>query len=122
MRLFDDRASAPDRSCRTVKRGKEAIARVSNLTASEAQQLPSNERVVALEQVKPTPVAELDGSRRRFDDVGEKNCRQHPVGSRILPPTCLRDLLEKLLDLILDPGASCPQSQVSHPGDLDKAR
>ena len=54
-----DRAGAADRPGRAVEGGEEAVAGGVDLLAAEPDQLAPDERVVALEQVAPAPVAEL---------------------------------------------------------------
>src|SRR5205823_265730 len=56
-----DRARALERPRRPIEGRKEAIARRLYLVASEAHELPTNDRVMAIEQVAPTSVAELAG-------------------------------------------------------------
>ena len=67
------------------KVGEEAVAGRIDLTAAEPDQLSADDCVVALEQLAPGAVAELERLAGRIDDVGEQHCREHAVGLRLLP-------------------------------------
>src|SRR5262245_32053327 len=76
----DDRLGATDGACRAVERGEEPVAGGVHLAAASACELPTDNRVVALEQLAPTGIAELGHLLRRADDVGEEDGRKHAVG------------------------------------------
>jgi hypothetical protein len=66
---FDDGACAANRPCGAVERGEESVTGRVDLAPTEAQQLPSDQRVMPLEQLAPAPVAELDASEKyRYRD------------------------------------------------------
>jgi hypothetical protein len=58
--------------------------------------------VVLGEQVAPTPVAELDQFRRRADDVGEENGREHSVGLDDVPLVTIPHLAKETLGALSD--------------------
>ena len=75
-----DCAGAANPRCRPVERREEPVARRVDLAAAEALELTSDDRVVTLDEVAPTLVADARGGLRGLDDVGEENGREHPIG------------------------------------------
>jgi hypothetical protein len=61
---------------------------------AEPYELSPHPRVLLGEQVAPTAVAELDQFRRRADDVGEENGREHAVGLDDVPLATIPHLAE----------------------------
>ena len=57
MDALDDRLSAVNRPGRSVEACEEAVTRGVHLLAAEANELPSHELVVPLQQVAPSTVA-----------------------------------------------------------------
>jgi protein kinase-like protein len=83
----DGGGRAPDGAARTVEHGEEAVTGRVDLAPPETGQLTAHERVVALEQVPPRPVAVLDREPGRPHDVGEQDGGQDPVGFGQRPDT-----------------------------------
>src|SRR5712664_4118844 len=76
---FGDRTGATDRACRAIEGRQKTVTNGVHLAAACPAQLTANERVVLLEQLAPTRVAELGHLRSRADDVGEHNRREHAI-------------------------------------------
>src|SRR5262245_3417414 len=117
----DDRTGAADSPRRPVERGEEAVARGVDLAPAEPQQLPAHQVVVALQQVAPVPVADLDRLGRRFDDVGKQDGSEHPVGLHVLPAAGLPDVGQESLDVVLHARVG-PQTHVPDAGHLHEPR
>src|SRR5438067_9813456 len=68
-----DLQCAADRARGTVEGRVEAVARCVMLDAAPARQPLAHERVMALEEGLPRPVADRGLPLRRADDIGEQN-------------------------------------------------
>ena len=68
-----DRLGTADGPGGTVEGGEEAVAGGVHLATPKARDLAARERVVALQQFAPLPVAEGGGPLGRADDVGEED-------------------------------------------------
>src|SRR4029453_8282529 len=125
LHRVDDRAGTADRARRSVERGEEAVTGGVELLPAEPHELSPHQRVVLGEQVAPTAVAELDQFRRRADDVGEENGREHAVGLDDVPLATIPHLAEKTLGMLSDlvranpPAVLCPgESYELRSGDM----
>src|SRR6187200_2858519 len=87
---------AADRSLRAVEHRQKAITRGVHLPASEAIELYAHDGVVLVEECVPVTVADLGGSARRVNDVGEQDRGEHPIirHFRLLAGEELGDLAE----------------------------
>src|SRR5689334_6067737 len=72
-----DRLRASDGTSGPVESGEEAVAGGVHFDAAEAGELSSNGGVMVVEEVAPTPVAELRHLLRRPDDVRKEHRGQH---------------------------------------------
>ncbi len=102
-----DGTCAADGPRRPVDGGEEAVSSGVDLHAAESLEEPPDVRVMVLQQVMLSAVAELVGPVRGADDVGEQDRGQAPVGYRGAARPG-----EELLDLIKD------KPQGSYPGGL----
>src|SRR5208282_64091 len=59
----------------------------------------SSDPVVALQELTPTPVANLGEMRRRRDQVGEQDRRENPVAA-LGPPRTREELLNLIQDRV----------------------
>ena len=66
-----DRMSAADRAGRPVEEGEDAVADGVDLLAAVSGELEAHELELALQEIRPRPVAETRGGRRGVDDVGD---------------------------------------------------
>ncbi len=103
------------------KVAKKPSPAVSISRPRNARELRAHEAVVALDEIVPLAVAELDRLLRRADDVGEEHRREHAVDLRLLPsslgPDAVQELRDRFDDLVgVDPG------RVVDPGQLDQLR
>jgi hypothetical protein len=83
--------------------------------------VPADQCVVVLEDFPPLPVAELERSFGRADDVGEKHRREHSIHIDEIPFTALPDTAEKARDLPCDL-LWIDEPRVVFPLQLDKLR
>lgn len=72
----DQRQRAMDGASRPVEGGKKSIAERLDLGAPEARQLAAEYRMMGVEQLAPTLVADGLRALGRIDNVGEENRRQ----------------------------------------------
>ena len=112
----DDRAGAADRTRGPVERGEEAVSCGVDLATAKPGELAAHEGVMALEQLSPGAVAELDRPVRRADDVREENGREHPVGLCLLPAAGLPDVGQEPLDRSARSLAGSPRARWPAPG------
>jgi len=77
-----DCPGAADRARRAVEGGEEAITCSVDLAPPEPLELAPNDGPVPLEQLAPTPIAELGGSFRRADDICEEDGGENAIGLR----------------------------------------
>jgi hypothetical protein len=96
---FRDRTGTADRARRPVEARKEAIAGDVELRATEAHELASDDCVVALKQLPPGSVAELNGFRCRTHDVREENRGEDSVRLCLLSTARLPDVRDEPFDL-----------------------
>ena len=75
-------ASAQWMARRPVERGEKAVPCGIDLLAVKPLELPADDRVMPLEQLRPTLVAELVGALRRRDEIGEQNRRENAIRQR----------------------------------------
>ena len=75
----NQRARALDRASWAVERGEEAVSGGVDLLSSELRDPPTDDRVMAFEQITPGSVTELRRALGRADDVREEDGRQHTV-------------------------------------------
>src|SRR5207247_5734537 len=88
---------------RPIERQEESIARRIDLTATEAAEFSSDDRIEALEEVRPPPIPELRRTLRRVDDVDEHHGRKDAFRFLAVPHPG-----EKLLDLLDRPIVTDP--------------
>jgi hypothetical protein len=97
-----DGACTADRTCRTVKRGKETVARRINFPASKAIQFPTEEAVVTFKEISPPTVSQFGGPLGRVYNVCEKDSGQDTFsldGSQLSGQE-LRHLVENLIGIL----------------------
>jgi hypothetical protein len=82
---FGNCAGAVDRPSRPVERCEEAVTCGVDLPAAKTYELRPDDTVMALDEVVPLAVAELDRLFGRADDVGEEHRNEHTVDLRLLP-------------------------------------
>ncbi len=116
---LDDGAGTPDRPCRPVETGEEAIACGVHLPAAEARELAAHDRMVVLEQLTPGAIAERGSTLTRADNVGEKHGREDALRFGLLPSPSLPDPGQEPLDLSDDRFAVSHPGKVISPGELD---
>ncbi len=76
-----DSLGASDGSGRPVEGCEEPVASGVYLPTPPPLQLGSNGRMVPVEQIAPSRVAQGNRLPGRINDVGEEDCRQHPLGA-----------------------------------------
>ena len=99
-----DVAGAADSTGRAIESREESVAGRVDLVPTEPLELPADDRMVAVEQFAPGPVAEPCGVARRADDVGHEHGGEDTVG-RALGTFAGQELLGLVQDrvLIADP-------------------
>jgi hypothetical protein len=75
----DHRQRGTDRPGGAVERREERVAGRVHLGPAETVELTAHDGPVALERALPAVVTGGRGPRRRPDDVGEQDRREHPV-------------------------------------------
>src|ERR1043165_5417836 len=80
-----DRGGAANRADRTVESGEEAVPGRVQFAAAEAIQLSTDERMMALEEVRPGSISQLCSFLRRADDVCEQDRCEHGLRLRRAP-------------------------------------
>jgi hypothetical protein len=114
--LVDERRRASDRPSRSVERDEEPVAGRIDLPTPRSRELPPDDRVEALEQVSPSPVAEFCRTFGGGDDIDEHHRQNRPMRFRALAHP--REELLDLLDCFL---VSDPRPMVG-PWQLDELR
>ena len=97
-----DGAGAADRPSRAVEAGEEAVTGGVKLLTVVADELPTDDSVVPLEELAPGPVAERYRLLGRADDVGEKDGGKDAVSFDDVPFVPVPDAAQKPLDLVRD--------------------
>src|SRR5512132_216553 len=76
---FEGRLGAPDRSCRTVESGQEAVPGRVDLGAAVPGEQRTDDRVMLLQYVAPSLSPEFGGHLSGCDDIGEENSGEHAL-------------------------------------------
>ena len=77
---IDDAAGALDPADRAVEAGQYSVACCANQHAAVSFDLYDRSFIVSVQELSPTAISQLSGSRSRIDDVGEHDCGEHPIG------------------------------------------
>src|SRR5437762_13370032 len=80
--VVHDRLRATDGTGGAFDDAEEPVADHADLAAAERVEVPPHYRVVRVEQLAPSSIAELGRTRRRRDDVGEQHRCEHTIVER----------------------------------------
>jgi hypothetical protein len=111
-----DRLRASDRPSGPVERREEAIPGRVDLLPAVSREHPADDRVMSLQELAPSPVAELGRLCGRTDDVREHHGSEYAIEPCLL----LHQIANEASDLPEDPvGPAVPVEPVEAPRVLD---
>ena len=119
--IADHGEGAPDGGHRPIEGREEPVPRRRHLPPAEPLELGAHQSVMLIEHVAPRAIPHLRGHRRRVDDVGEQQGREHAIGigAGARPGQELLDLVEQRVDALRE-REMVGSRQLDEPRPLDR--